>query len=178
MKACACRTLRASMLHDDTIIKERKEKGKPVIDTWESVWEVILKNVHSIRGGGFNPLVRELIIGRIPPEPEKPGIYNGRYVQVDRQLLILTWLSCRAGDIENFQNGKTAMDNLESHIIHLNETILEPCGMAKIDGRHPFDYIIGQTLKRGHLLFKEDDGIGTDEILRDFFEKMEGMGVE
>jgi len=115
----------------------------------------------------------EIINRYIKKRKDKEGkIFKEDIIEVNRTFLILTWLSCNDGDITTYQLGK-AIDNFEKHKDALNEDILEICSMAILDPRHPFDWIILNSLYVGHVLGEADEkAADVKERMRKLFEKI------
>ncbi|MCL2193804.1 MAG: hypothetical protein FWB78_10465 [Treponema sp.] len=151
----------------------------------EIIRRKIVGNMHDIANGNFNPIFLELITARIPARQKHLSDivkkHEGGTIQVDKKLLSLTWLACPSGDINLFQRGKTAHDNFCEHVLELNKSVLRPCGMADIDSRHPFDWIILNALHVSHTQYKKnedplgDSSIHAKDTLQKTFERMEAM---
>jgi len=153
-------------------------------DKMEIIRRKIVGNMHDIANGNFNAIFLDLITARIPARQKYLSDivkkHEGGTIQVDKKLLILTWLACPSGNINLFQKGETAYDNFRDHVLTLNKSVLRPCGMADIDSRHPFDWIILNALHVGHVRYKEGkDAYGDADALKDIlqktFERMEAM---
>ncbi|MDR0503020.1 MAG: hypothetical protein LBH16_06830 [Treponema sp.] len=176
-----------SKLENTIISIEEKEKIKRRIEdikkgkiiTEEEIRDEIVDNISNLEEDVINPRIRELITQNIPRREEfsqmliKSVKKDGEiYKNIDRKLLILTWLSCNNGDITNFIKGE-ARDNFESHYKIINDDILTPCGMPLLDPRHPFDWIIFNALYASHL-YNEEDYIDDSpkERLRKLFKRI------
>lgn len=113
----------------------------------EDICDWIVQGIPEMRKKGPRTFMLRLITEYIPDREAMSEIINkhkrkrdGKMPQVDRKLLILAWLLSEAGDMKEFQIGKTE-DNFQEHIKAL-EDLLQYCGMAALDSRHPFDWII------------------------------------
>jgi len=117
-------------------------------------------------GVGLAAIVRKHIIENIPGRAEWSGIINkiadkktGTVRSIDRKLFILIWLSSDDGNTDMYAGkpNTTPEIALENHVMALNDTILLEYGFPPLDPRHPFDWVIMNTLYLAHVLHKGED---------------------
>jgi len=132
-------------------------------------------------GAGLAAIVRKRIIENIPDRAEWSGIINkiadkktGAIRSIDRKLFILIWLSSDDGNTDMFV-GKpyvTPEVALENHIMTLNDTILIEYGFPPLDPRHPFDWVIMNTLYLAHVLHKGEDNTDIPIRMENLFRQL------
>jgi len=132
-------------------------------------------------GVGLAAIVRKRIIENIPDRAEWSGIINkiadkktGAIRGIDRKLFILIWLSSDDGNTDMF-TGKLDIPPevaLENHIMTLNDTILLEYGFPPLDPRHPFDWVIMNTLYLAHVLHKGEDNTDIPIRMENLFKQL------
>jgi len=139
--------------------------------------DVIVKGIPEMKKRGSNTIISRCITEHVPTRTAMSEIINmyerkGEIKQVDRKLLMLAWLASEDGDILNFQSGNVEEDFAE-HIMVLNTALLSRHGMAPLDARHPFDWIVMNSMRCAYAL-SEKSGKTADieERMRNLIEKM------
>jgi len=132
-------------------------------------------------GVGLTAIIRKHIIENIPGRAEWSGIINktadkktGAVRSIDRKLFILIWLSSDDGNTDMFA-GKpdtTPEVALENHVMTLNDTILLEYGFPPLDPRHPFDWVIMNTLYLAHVLHKGEDSTDIPVRMENLFRQL------
>ena len=120
----------------------------------------IVKGIPEMRERGLGNVIKEAIVEYIPTRTTLGGIIkkterDGKITKVNKKLLLLVWLSTADGDTEIFKTGHTVKD-LTEHLKVIDEGLLKPYGMAALDPRHPFDWIIMNSLYCAYLLYEKD----------------------
>jgi len=148
-----------------------------------------LKEIRTRGKKSVNKAFYRLITEHIPTrsalsEITKDPSKGGRRPQVSRKLLILTWLASEDGKMLTPLNGDFE-GAFGSHVKkYLEKELLEYCGMSVLDARHPFDWIIMNTLRYAYMI---DKGESTDiegrleaffEILLQHLEEAEGEEID
>ena len=139
--------------------------------------DVIVKGIPEMKKRGTNTIIRRCITEHIPTRTVMSEIINkserdGKITQVDRKLLILAWLSSEDGDMLDFQSGN-AEDDLKEHLNVLNIDLLEQCGMAALDPRHPFDWIVMNSLYCAYILGEKDKAVDdVEDRMKKLIERM------
>ena len=140
-------------------VVERKLK-KTISQT--DICDLVLLGIPKIKNGILNKTLRELLTEHINTRSTLSEIINkieqkGNIVQVDRKYFILFWLASDNGNIDNFINNNYEDElNFKEHYRTLNK-VLETYGMAALDPRHPFDWIIINSMRYGHNKNKNKD---------------------
>jgi len=123
--------------------------------------------------GAYNVFYR-LVAENIPIHDIMLAIYkkrkskdNGRIAEVDRKLLILAWLACEDGCTSRFKKDAPEIDMIE-HIQVLNLDLLQSCGMSALDPRHPFDWIVMNSIYSSYIT-------GNGRELDDVVDRMETL---
>ena len=118
----------------------------------EELWKAIVIRIPEIRQGNTNN-IRRLITEHIPIRQDMSEIINqhphkkdNKVPQVDRKLLILVYLASEKGETKKHTKEKE-LEKFHEHIGRINSKLLQPLGMAKLDPRHPFDWIIMNMLR-------------------------------
>ena len=148
----------------------------------EEIYDEIVEAMSEIKKGGLKKEICELIIEGIPARTGLSEIINKskedkKTKEVERNFLILAWLSCENGDITTFQDEDgSAKDNLFEHHSALNG-LLKQCGMGILDPRHPFDWIILNALYISHIEYKKNEMVADNpkERLVKLFKKLGKM---
>jgi hypothetical protein len=143
-------------------------------------------------GNGLSAVIRKHIVENIPGRAEWSGTINQRADKdtgairgVDRKLMILIWLSSYDGsldgdpdadDDEGFLGfagnpGTTSEQAFENHVEALNG-ILSEYGFPLLDPRHPFDWVILNTLHYAHILRKGEDSTDIPMRLENLFKQL------
>lgn len=151
----------------DHIVDNTVEKKNYKVTT-AGLCSAIGKGIPELRqeGAAFTALIRSIIAENVPARAAMSEIRNkykrdGRITTVvDRKLLILIWLASE-GSMETLDSreGGFKTDNpsndAEEHIQELNR-MLRVHAMGELDPRHPFDWIIMNSMYYAYL---EDDDI-------------------
>jgi hypothetical protein len=143
-------------------------------------------------GNGLSAVIRKHVIENIPGRAEWSGTINQRADKdtgairgVDRKLLILIWLSSYDGsldgdpdadDDEGFigfagNSDTTPEQAFDNHVEALNG-ILSEYGYPLLDPRHPFDWVILNTLHYAHILRKGEDNTDIPLRLEELFKQL------
>ena len=160
---------------NDKYDHEATESAPDAIDMSE-LCDVIGKGLPDLRqrGQDFGAMIRNRIAENIPTRTAMSEIINkyerkGQIAQVvDRKLLMLAWLASDDGKMEEFDTGNPA-DDAGEHIETINR-LLRSHGMADLDPRHPFDWIVMNSLYYAYL--QDED---TEYRIQDLVEKMRGI---
>jgi len=143
-------------------------------------------------GDGLLAIIRKLVVENIPGHAEWSGIINQRKDKatgairgVDRKLLILIWLSSYDGSLDGDPDADedegflgfagypdtTPEKAFENHIKAL-DGILFDYGFPLLDPRHPFDWVIMNTLHYAHILCKGEDSTEIPIRLEELFKQL------
>jgi len=140
----------------------------------EELNDVIVKGIPEyIKHGKFSADIRRLITEHIPSSrstmSEIINQYerNGLVTQVDRKLLLLAYLASDDGATWEYQKGKE-LEAFMEHLSVINIDLLEPLGMATLDPRHPFDWIIMYSLSCSYFGYAGD----ADDRIRELLESI------
>jgi len=132
--------------------KERKDDTQDKV-LMKEIYEAIAMDIPKIRQGNTNN-IRHLI-AKLPTRTGVSEIISkrrrrGRIMQVDRKLLILAYLASEFGVILEHSEGEE-LKKFKEHLFEINNHLLEPLGMAALDPRHPFDWIIMNMLRLAYV---------------------------
>jgi len=143
-------------------------------------------------GSGLSAVIRKLVVENIPGHAEWSGIINQRADKdtgairgVDRKLLILIWLSSYDGSLdgdpyadedEGFMGFAGQTDTnpeqaFANHIEALNGILYE-YGYPFLDPRHPFDWVVMNTLHYAHILRKGEDSTDIPIRMENLFKQL------
>ena len=134
------------------------------------ICDVIIKGIPEILSNKtLDENLRKLIAGDMPGSAsirsaiseiinqyERPK--TGVVTQVDRKLFLLAYLSSKDSVLHDNKD----FEYFKDHIDIINFDVLRPCGMSALDARHPFDWIIMNSLRRAYY---ENDEYSTDDLL-------------
>jgi len=96
-----------------------------------------------------------------------------RHRQVDRKLYLLAYLASEDSILHDTkklladkklteeERNNEILECFKEHIEIINDDVLRPCGMSGLDSRHPFDWIIMNSLRRAYY---EQDDYSTDDL--------------
>jgi len=181
--------------------KEEMKIGVKQIIAQDDILKMLGSGIHELKdkinnkgiGDGLSAIIRKHIIDNIPGRSEWSGIINQRVDKksgsirgVDRKLLVLIWLSSYDGSLDGDPDagvdggflgfaaraGITPEQALENHIITLNDTILIEYGFPPLDPRHPFDWVIMNTLYLAHILHKGEDNTDIPIRMENLFKQL------
>jgi hypothetical protein len=161
--------------------------------TEEELCDFIVIGIPEMRERGPNTLIRSLISQKIPDRPafseirtkyervtKRKSKRDGEITEVreitevDRKLFMLVWLASEEGFINNFLISDDAEVDFIEHMEVLNDH-LKAHGMAELDARHPFDWIVMNSMRCGYILDEEKKNKWIEEIderMRALVEKM------
>ena len=180
--------LRFKELYDETKSKmdegvagdyeEKKKDGearyKRKKATMAEICEEIVKGIPEMKKRGVKNTVFRLISEFLPTRREMSQIFNqyevnGIVSQVDRKLLILTWLASEDGTIDEGQEYNA--------FIGMIDNLLESCGMPVINYNHPFDWMLVNTIYCVYHDKDEDTDINDiKERLKNFIDRLKDTG--
>ena len=150
------------------------------IPTDKDIREMILMNIPSLRGRhGISHEILRKIAGRTMSRTglgeiiNKTPSKNGTIPQIDRKHLILTWLVSEGGGRPDFAETDDPIAAFEECIHILNYTVLEDCGMPRLDARNPFDWLIFNALCYCYVESIEDDAV---DRIRTVMDALYGTG--
>jgi hypothetical protein len=134
----------------------------------EELCRVIVKGIPEMRERGPNTIIRRLITDHIPgrtgiDEITKKSKRDGKIIEVDRKLLMLAWLASKEGFIEKYKKSGNAEVDFKEHMLVLND-LLKTHGMPELDARHPFDWIVMNSMRCGYIQDKEKKNEWIDDI--------------
>jgi len=136
----------------------------------EELCDVIVKGIPEMRERGLDTVIRRCIAKHIPSRTGMSEIINksvryGKIAEVDRKLFMLAWLASEEdGSTKRFFTGdENAEIDFQEHIIVFNE-LLRIHGMAELDARHPFDWIVMNSIRCGYIVDKEKKNEWIDDI--------------
>jgi hypothetical protein len=142
-------------------------------------------------GNGLSAVIRKHVVENIPGRAEWSGTINQRADKdtgairgVDRKLLILIWLSSYDGSLDGDPDADdegflgfagnpdtTPEQAFDNHVEALNG-ILSEYGFPVLDPRHPFDWVILNTLHYAHILRKGEDNTDIPMRMENLFKQL------
>jgi len=150
--------------HKD-ISKEQTQDKEQVLS--EKLCEFITFGIPEIRKGkkvNIGKYLRDLIAEHIPTRTAMSGIIH-QHTNVDRKLLILAYLASEDEDTWIYPKEKD-MEAFMEHLRIINSKLLQPLGMATLDPRHPFDWIIMNILRYAYHKNSGDIIIEMDNLVK------------
>lgn len=149
----------------------------------EEIFEQISMKIPSLRGrksiiSDVLKKIAEDAISRttISEIVNKNALRAGKKItEVKRKHLLLMWLWVKSGtpDFFEYPNIQTAFDEC---VRVINDDLLEPCGMPRLDPRNPFDWIILNALNYAYFSGTdeedEEDDIDTIERIKAIMERL------
>ena len=137
----------------------------------KKLYEAIVMSIPYIRKNEkLSEPIRKKITEKVPARREAiseilNSVRNGVKQKVDRKILILVYLLAFNDPIkiENKEKAEAAYYNAVKII---NLKLLEPCGMPFLDHRHPFDWIVFNSLYCAYFSDVEKEEVLLDAIER------------
>ena len=140
-------------LLDDTARMDRREDGQGRETVSESdVLGMILGALSELSDQKkLNPICSRLVANL----PGRTGLaeiihqsdQKGKIAQADRKLLLLAYLAGIGGEKFEYSSRQDVQEAFMEHLTMINEDLLEPLGMALLDPRHPFDWIVMNAVR-------------------------------
>jgi hypothetical protein len=159
------------LLQEDTCSSDKEAYARNTISLTD-LCEIIAMGIPHLRKAEGNHSMLSKIYAKVPSTHttisqilNKTG-KGDAIEEVDRKLLMLAWfLGSEDGILAPFEKGEEEA-KFHEYIHKINYGLLQPYGMPMLDPRHPFDWIVMNSLRVAYLSEADKDGDIDDVVDR------------